>query len=351
MCPDRSRGSRGVVVVVAVLAFGLSTGCHHRGPTKVARRTSKAPVAGPLSTAVVAPGVVEAWGAEVRLAAKEPGWIAEIRVREGQHVVAGEILARLDDAAQTAGVALAKADVAESEALLRRARRGLTAEELAEARAEWDSAAARAERARADATRLSRLLEEGLVAPADGERAVKDAEAEEATAASREARYAAAVRGTRAEDLAAAARRLEAAQARLGVAQAALERRVVVAPMGGTVLWSRYRVGEIYSAASEALFVLGDVSRLQVRVDIDEIDAQRVAVDALATIRMEGLPEQAQGRVVWLSPKMGRKSLVVETPTARNDVRIREVLVETAAGRRLLPGARVWVEFHVPSAG
>jgi len=335
---------------LALLALGLSTGCHHRGPAKAERRAPRPPVAGPLSTAVVAPGVVEPWGEEVRVAAKEAGWVAEIRVREGQRVEAGETLARLDDAAQAAGVSLAIADVAEQEALLRRARQGSTAEELAEARAERDAAAARAERARSDAARSSRLMGEGLVARAEGERAVKDAVAEAAAAAAREARYAAVVRGTRSEDLAAAARRLDAARARLQAAQAALRRRVVAAPMAGTVLWSRYRVGELYAAGSQALFVLGDVSRLQVRVDVDEIDAQRVAVDAPVTIRAEGSPGQAQGRVVWLSPKMGRKNLLVETPTARNDVRIREVLVETAAGPQLLPGARVWVQFGTANA-
>ena len=344
------RGSGWALAALAIVASSLSTGCHHRGPVKAVKRNSRTAVAGSLSTAVVAPGIVEPWGEEVRLAAKEPGWIAEIRVREGQRVEAGEVLARLDDGAQAAGLAAAAADVAELEALLERARRGPTDEELVEARAQRDAAAARAERARSDAARLSRLMEEGLVARAEGERAVKDAESEAASAAALEARYAAAIRGTRSEDLAAAGRRLEGARARLQAAKAALARRVVAAPVSGTVLWSRYRAGEFYAAGSQALFVLGDVSRLQVRVDVDEIDAQRVAVGAPATVRVEGSPERTQGRVLWLSPKMGRKNLLVETPTARNDVRIREVLVETAAARPLLPGARVWVEFGVASA-
>jgi HlyD family secretion protein len=347
---NQAHGSLLPAFGLALLALGPSTGCHHRGPAKAVRRASRPPVAGPLSTAVVAPGVVEPWGEEVRVAAKESGWIAEIRVREGQHVELGETLAHLDDAEQAAALALATAEVAEMEALLRRAQRGATAEELSQARADRDGAAARAERARSDAARFSQLMEEGLVARAEGERAVKDAEAEAAAAASLQARYAAVVRGTRSEDLAAAARRLEAARARLQAARAALLRRVVAAPMGGTVLWSRYRVGEFYATGSQALFVLGDVTRLQVRVDLDEIDARRVALDAPATIRMEGSPERTQGRVVSLSPKMGRKNLLVETPTARNDVRIREVLVETAAGRQLLPGSRVWVQFGPPSA-
>ena len=347
---DRGRGSRLTTLGLALLPLAVSAGCHHGRPSPAARRVSPSPVAGPLSIAVVAPGVVEPWGEEVRVAAKEAGWIAEVRVREGQRVEAGEALARLDDGEQAAGVALATADVAEREALRLRAERGPIAEEVAQARAERDAAAARSERARADAARFSRLLADGLVARAEGERALKDAEAEAAAAAALEARYEGVVRGTRAEDLTATARRLEAARARLQAARAALQRRVVTAPTAGTVLWSRYRVGEYYSTDAQALFVLGDVSRLQVRVDVDEIDAQRVEVDAPATIRREGSPEPAPGRVAWLSPRMGRKNLLVETPTARNDVRIREVLVETAAGGGLLPGARVWVQFERRSA-
>src|SRR5512147_3267921 len=92
------RRSMWAVTALALLALSLSTGCHHRGPVKGVRQASRAPVAGPLSTAVVAPGVVEPRGEEVRVAAKEPGWIAEIRVHEGQQVELGEPLARLDDA-------------------------------------------------------------------------------------------------------------------------------------------------------------------------------------------------------------------------------------------------------------
>lgn len=341
--PSDAHRASVVALALAFLATTASVGCHHRGPADAVRQTSP-PVAGTLSAAVVAPGVVEPWGEEVRVAAKEAGWIAEIRIREGQRVEAGEVLARLEDTAQTAGVALARADAAEMATLLRRAKHGATTEELGQARAERDAAIARAERAHSDSARFTRLMGEGLVARAEGERALKDAEAEAATAAALESRYAAVVRGVRPEDLAATARRLEAAQARLGAAQAALARRLVVAPVAGTVLWSRYRVGEFYSAGAQGLFVLGDVSRLQVRVDVDEIDSQRVLLGAPATIRMDGSPTQVQGRVVWLSPKMGRKNLLVETPTARNDARIREVLVATA-DRQLLPGARVWVQF------
>lgn len=170
--------------------------CDHRGPIKAVKSSTNATVAnGPLSVGIVAPGLVEPWGDEVKVAAKENGWIADILVKEGQQVGAGDILARLDDGAQVAGVALAEADVAEAQTLLDRATRGSTAEELAEARAQWDAASARAERARMDAVRFSRLMEEGLIGRAEGERALREAEQEAATATGLGARHQAAIRG------------------------------------------------------------------------------------------------------------------------------------------------------------
>jgi hypothetical protein len=39
---------------------------------------------------------------------------------------------------------------------------------------------------------------------------------------------------------------------------------------------------------------------------------------------------------------MGRRGLAIESPTARADVRVREVFVEAAATSTLVPGQRVW---------
>lgn len=335
----------GTMVGVTLLATSL--GCNHR-PLKTARQQPLPPAADRSALAVgavVAPGIVEPWGDEVKVAAKEAGWIAEVLVVEGQAVKTGDLLARLDSGPQAAGVQMAVAEVAELEALLARSLHGSTIEEVAQAKGELEAATARAWHARAEAQRLSALMREGLVAQSTGERALRDAQAETAGAAALDARYRAVVRGSRSEDVAIAQRRLEAARARLTAAQAVLDRRGVVAPVAGTVLWSRYRPGEFYTPGAQALFVVGDLSRYQIRIDVDEIDEARVAFGSQVTIRRDGSVERCRGKVVSLSPRMGRKNLLVETPTVRNDVRIREVLVEAPAGGFLLPGLRVWVEF------
>jgi hypothetical protein len=96
------------------------------------------------------------------------------------------------------------------------------------------------------------------------------------------------------------------------------------------------------------LFVLGDLRRLQVRLEVDEIDAQDVDPGSACVLYSDGGVRLAEGTVLRLAPRMGRRALPIESPTARADVRVREVLVEIAGAQRLVPGQRVWG--HAPRA-
>ncbi len=91
--------------------------------------------------------------------------------------------------------------------------------------------------------------------------------------------------------LATAKARLEQARAAVGAAvaernrvQVEIERSVVRAPIGGTVLKVNVREGEFAAAAplAEPLIVLGRTKPLYVRVDVDEQDAARVRSSASA---------------------------------------------------------------------
>lgn len=332
--------------IPALLAVGLlvGVGC---GQSTAKPDDNAALVAPRASSAdrVVAPAIVEPLGGAVELAAQEAGRVAEIFVKEGQKVTAGTRLARLDDGLQAAAVQASRSDVAEAEASLARARRGATQDELMQLRQERDAALARARISADDSSRNKRLAEKGAITEAELLRSENQAQADAASAAALEARYKNLAAGTRREDLAIAQARVEAAQARLAQTSASLERRQVVAPQDGTVLLSRYQPGEYYNPGGEALFVLGDVSRYQLRADVDEIDTARVQLGATAKVRTDqGSQVVAEGQVTWVAPQMGRKSLSTESPTARGDIRIREVLVETPAQSPLLPGLRVWVE-------
>ncbi|HET7295713.1 MAG TPA: efflux RND transporter periplasmic adaptor subunit [Gemmatimonadales bacterium] len=290
---------------MAAIALGTSlAGCGLHGKPRVERRrtdASAAPAAAMASSAetaakepegadVVAPGIVEPWGGQVDLSAQEPGWIAQLLVKEGDVVHAGQLLATLEDGAQRHSVELARAELAE--------------------------AATRAAFARAAAARISRLHANGTVPDNEADRAASDALGQTAAA--------------------------EGAQARLRLAQADLERRRITAPSSGTILLSRFHPGEFYSVGAGPLFVLGDMTRLQVRLEVDEIDAHDVQGGASCALYSDGGLRLAEGTIVRLAPKMGRRALPLESPTARADVRIREAFVEIPATAPVVPGQRVW---------
>lgn len=291
---------------------------------------------------IVAPGIVEPWGGQVNLSAQESGWIARILVREGDVVSAGQLLATLEDETQRHAVELARAALAEAQATLLKVERGPTVEELRQAQADYDGAVARAEFARAAAARISRLRADGTVPDNEADRAVAEALAQAAVAERATARLEEIRRGAELEDRSAARARLAAARARLGLAEANAARRQVIAPAAGTVLLSRFHPGEFYDPGAGPLLVLGDMTRLQVRLEVDEIDAPDVRVRAPCDLVSDGGQPLAQGTIARVAPKMGRRALPLESPTARADVRIREVFVEIPATAPVIPGQRVW---------
>ena len=182
---------------------------------------------------------------------------------------------------------------------------------------------------------------------ADAERALSEARGQAAWLSAADARLGAIVRGPRVEERDAALARTAAAEARLAGAQTALARRSVVSPCDGTVLWSRWHAGELFGPSAGPLVVLGDM-RLQIRLEVDELDAAAVSIGASCEVFTDIGEGVASCKVDRVAPAFGRRSLLLEAPSSRTDVRIREVFVEVRGGRQMAPGQRLWV--HVPRA-
>lgn len=341
--------------IALLLLAGTVAACNLHGRPAVER---KGRPADPAATAirqvvqpstVVSPGIVEPWGGQVDLSAREPGRVATILVKEGDFVRKGQVLAILDDSTQRHNVEVAKADLAEAEAALVRIRSGATAEELAQVQADSDATAAQDELARGVAVRLANLHAAGVTSDVELDRAAAEARLRSAEARRAAARLAELKRGARSEDRQAAEARLWAARARLQVAEASLVGRRVRAASDGTVLLSRFHAGEFFDPSAGALFVLGDMARLQIRLEVDEIDAAVPVPGAACTIYSDAGVHLTAGTVVRLAPKLGRRALPLESPTARADLRVREVFVEVPADPPLIPSQRVWG--HVTRVG
>jgi len=275
-----------VVVIAAVGGAWLLLGGGGGGGVSATPEPSIPPVSP--STEVVADGrVVPVRIAE--LGAAVPGTIAEVLVVEGDAVVAGDPLVRLDPTsaraevdAATAGVAAADANVARAAAGVDEAAAAVDAAEAAE-----DQAVAGVERAQAARDALP------ASASSAAERAA-EAEIDAARAALDGAR--ASLRGARAGAAAAAAAeaaaRAEADRARAGLAaaQAGLDELTIAAPFAGTVASLDARPGE-RAAPGIVLVRVADTAEWRIETtDLDETTVARVAVGAPVTTTFDGLP-------------------------------------------------------------
>jgi len=313
-------------------------------PANIANANAAVGGNSPVATAFTAPGIVEPADGATALAAAEGGRLGALHVAEGAVVKRGQLLATLDDATQRNDVARAEADVGAAEAANARVVSGATEDERREAIADSTAAAAKLRFALATARRHTALWTDSVTTTSELERTTAEAGAAAAELDRVAARLATVRVGARPEVRAESFARLAMARARRNIALAALERRRVTAPRDGTILLSRFHAGEYYEPNSGPLFVLGDLRALQVRLEVDEVDALDVTEGTQCVLKLDDGLVVGSGVITRLAPRMGRRGLPSEVPTARADVRVREVFVAVKAGTRLVPGQRVWGE-------
>src|SRR5262249_51181940 len=144
------------------------------------------------------------------------------------------------------------------------------------------------------------------------------------------------------EDISIAQARVKAATAALEEARGMLQRTQIVSPIAGRVLRLRLHVGEYHNPTAEPLVIVGDVSRLRVRVDVDERDVDRLAAGAPAYVTAPAYePRRFTGKLVEISEHMGRRTVRVDDPKDRVDVKVLEALLELDGAPPLVPGMRV----------
>lgn len=249
------------------------------------------PAAPPYETYISGSGIVEAASRDVGVATPTSGVIVEIPVTVGDAVKKGDVLFRLDDRERKAALAQQKAALATARAKVAEARVAL-------------------EKARADAVRV-RSLRDG--------RAVSAEEAAQRGYAEDAARTA----------LASATADVAQAEAAARAIEVDLDRLRVRAPMDATVLQVNVSEGEYATAGalSTPLVMLGDVSRLHVRVDIDENIAWRYRAGMPATVFLRGNRDfSAPLRFVRVEPYVLPKTSLTGDTTERVDIRVLQVL-------------------------
>lgn len=348
---DSNRSTISSIVLALLIAAGVAAAASYYLPSaNISSKLNAQTTAKPLPKIrweAAAPGRVEPTGGEIRIGSVVPGRIVEIGVQAGDRITAGDALVRLSD-----DEALARVRAARAEAAVRRrdrdnneggptdlvrARRQAddtvmdSETALSLARAEMDAALAAHRRAPSSSTQEQLDTRRSAVRAAE-------AKLESDRAALRKAETASGIPlPTRFEAA------LTAARADLSLAETALERTRIRAPRDGTVLSVGARIGEIVTPSPEqVLLLVGDVSALKVRAEVEERDAAKVRVGQQVVVRSDAHPEREfTGKVASLAPALGPGKLGQRGPRRPNDVDVLEVVVDMDGQPPLLPGMRV----------
>lgn len=288
----------GRLAIVLVAAAGLAAGAWLRLRPKPVVVTPV--VRGSAIDAVYAVASVEAMD-RVTVKAKVAGAIAELKVREGEFVKKGDVVAVIDSPALRFQLERGKADqwAASQQA-------ATTSPQLAALEAQARATEASLKNARDEQARFARLASTGAVSPADLERATNNVAILEAQLMAQRAQ----VEGARV-DLRARASGSSATVAELASRLADAEAR---APIDGTVLVRLVDPGEVVPQ-NGALVSIGDIRKLVLECSVDEADIGRVRVGSKAAVSLHAFPKQIfHGEVFDIRPDADRakKSFLVK---------------------------------------
>ncbi len=110
--------------------------------------------------------------------------------------------------------------------------------------------------------------------------------------------------------------------------QILLDRLLVKAPRAGTILQVNMRAGEYATlGATEPLLLLGDMQQLQVRADVDEVNAPLVAprATAVASLKSQG-DTQFPLSFVRIEPYVVPKKSLTGDNSERVDTRVLQII-------------------------
>lgn len=265
---------------------------------------------------LVCVGRVEPVDGEVEVSAQMSGTLIAVRVREGEWVTNGTVLAEVAAPREKAALDLAVAK-------LERVKAGNGKEEIAASEAARDAVAAELEFAEAEYQRAIKLREQQIVAEdiLDERRQRATTLRKQLTTATKQAE--AMKRGPLPEEIA-------LAEAEVAATRAVHELRLVRAQTDGAILHLYRHTGDFVTMFQPTpILRMADTKRLRVRVEVNEQEAHRARSGLAGEFTVFGVKEMS-GRLVMKTvlPSFAPRRLFEPDSTARMDTRTLNILCE-----------------------
>ena len=298
----------------------------------------------------VAPGLIEPKSGQIKILSGAIGPISKILVHANDKVLAGQLLVSLDDQE-----ARAQVESSRDQVQMRKRQRNDQAAGKAADRRKAEDAVADAETAvitaRDTFDNAAIAIYDGHGSTADLTKARTDLTSAEDTLSQKRAALR-KLEGQSGTPLPTENEgSLNVARSNLWSAEVGLEKLKIRAPIAGTALQVNARLGELAAPSSQdPLVVLGDLSALRVRAELDERDIGEVKIGQQVVVRADAFPgRDFHGKVASIAPivQAGR----INSPNSRNltDFDVTQVQIDLTDPGPLLVGMKVDVYFERPA--
>lgn len=285
--------NRIALLLTLVISAGATLGLLGRGHGKP-QSPSTVPLSAVAPSRLRAEGRVVAYpGSDVSVSTEAGGTVVEVKVREGDDVRKGQVLAVFDSRRERAALDEARANLRETEANVRYLEGEVHRSEML---------------ARGDAISRQSLDQVGNQL--------------EVMKARREGAWATANR-----------------------LRVALAKFQIVSPLGGRVLARLVQPGETVSPGSR-LFQIAQTNHVRVEAEIDEYDLLRVSLAAPVSVGAEGSEQHWKGTVEEIPNQVVGRRLKPQDPARPSDTRVLLVKVALAESTPLKLGQRVELEIQ-----
>ena len=274
-------------------------------------------------------GLVEANSENIDVSCAVSGMVTQLYVKAGDRVGQGQKLFSLDDRDLRADQEVKRTALEEAKARLAKLEQEPRAEDIPPAEERVREAQASLADAEVQVRLIESVTDKRAVRDEDVQRRRLASKAAQARLAEAEAQLRLLKAGAWAPDIAVAKSEVAQAEAQVKMAETNIDRLTMRAPIAGVILQNKVRLGQFAQCGplSEPLMILGNVTPLNIRVDVDEHDAWRVrgGTQAVASPRGNGsirIPLEFVRFEPYVIPK---KSLTGDS-TERVDTRVLQVI-------------------------
>lgn len=321
---------RYIVPIVAILSLTLAVAWALA--SKPVHKPTVPPSPPPESTSdntVAAVGLVEPASENIELSCSVSGMVTGLYVKAGDKVKQGQRLFTVDDRDVAAQLGVKRAALALAEARFEKLEQAPRAEEIPPAEAKVDEAKAQLADAEVQVKLIHSVSDRRAVREEDVKRRELNYEAAKARVEQAEKDLALLKAGTWKPDLQIARAEVGQASAEVRELETDLARLTMMAPVDGTVLQNKVRLGQYAQCGplAEPLMIFGGGNELHVRADVDESDAWRVPVGANAVAYLRGNSQfRFPLEFVRFEPYVIPKKSLTGDATERVDTRVLQLI-------------------------